>query len=236
MTCLSRKKPAWLFLQRHQFDMKSYSVPIHLQADGSTDCGPVSSTMILDFFGITSDKEKIISEVPTCEPSGTTAFDNANVLRKYGLDVEMVLAQPLLFEGSFIRSNPSVASIKKQIADRLAAEDSLGKKQIIKSLVSYLEGGGKLTLAKPTESVIRQALDGGKLVWVSMHCAVLGENEGGYHTVVVGGYREDEFLVFNPWPRSKKQSWEKAEDVVFGIYAATLFDYDNGTILLVGKS
>ncbi len=214
--------------------MKVLDIPLHLQAVGSEDCGPTSSLMILDYFGITSDSAEVISKVPRCN-FGTSSFDNANVLIDYGLKVEMVTAHPKIFDGNFIQTDPTHGEILEQIDKVSRKEKDKEKKEILNSLHKFVKRGGKLNISIPTIKIIKHSIDKGKPVWVSMQANALGADEGDFHTVVVGGYRVNEFLVFNPWPLSRKKSWENAERLMFGVHASTSFDYDNGTILLVDK-
>lgn len=214
--------------------MKVLDIPLHLQAEGSVDCGPTGSLMILDYFGVTNNAAEVIAKVPKCN-FGTSSFDNALTLMDYGLEVEMVLAQPQLFDGNFIREKPSNQAILQQIETVKDKEKDREKQDIIASFATYLQKKGKVRLVIPTKEIIIAALDEGKAVWVSMYARVLGKNEGGYHTVVIAGYKDDQFLILNPWPLSRQKSWEHADDVVYGIHVSTLFDYDNGTILLVSQ-
>lgn len=215
--------------------MIKLDIPLHLQKLHSEDCGPTCTLMVLDYFGITSDANEVLQKVPRCN-FGTSTFDNAVVLLDYGLKVEMVMAQPLLFDGDFIRSKPSKQKIIARIKKVHDEETDQGKKDILTGLLTFINAGGTLTLAIPTKSIIETALDHGKPVMISTFTKTMGPDQGGYHFVVVGGYNDKQFLLFNPWQQSRQESWENSDEVLFGIHSSTLFDYDNGTILIVGKN
>jgi hypothetical protein len=211
-----------------------HKVPQYLQDDGSEDCGPIATLMILDFFGVTSDKNEVLQKVQRSE-FGTSTFANALVFEEYGLDTTLVTIQPKMFYGEFINSKPTRQQIIERVKAQNKEEKIKDKKENLGILLDYLKGEGGFGLAIPTKQLIVDALKSGKLVWASSYTRILGLHEGGHHTIVIAGYRDDEFLVYNPWPRSRKRSWENADRVVFAIQSVTDFDYDNGAVILVGK-
>lgn len=215
--------------------MKALKVNLHLQDEASEDCGPISSLMILDYFNITDSREEVLAKIPRCD-FGTSAFDNAQVLKNYGLNVEIITAHPKVFDGDFLSKEPSTEQILDRIEDIKQKEKSVNSRQILEGLKKFIKDDGKLTLAIPVEESIKQALDENRLIFAGMYTKALGANEGGYHFVVIGGYKEDKFLIYNPWPPSRQKSWEPIDKVMFAIHCSTLFDYDNGAILVVGKN
>jgi len=214
--------------------MLAFDVPLHIQDKDSEDCGPVSTAMILDYFGATSDQAEVIERVPRLY-EGTSAFDNGLAMLEYGLDVEAITANPLVFDGDFRQLEPDDAAIRQQIETTRKNEKEEKHAVILDGLLSFLDKGGKLTIEIPTAQHIINAIDAGKLVFASTYTKVLGKNEGSYHFVVIGGYDKNQFLIFNPWPTSRHKSWSKIDDVMFAIHTNTLYDYDNGAILLAGK-
>lgn len=214
--------------------MIEYKLKQYFQDDGSEDCGPISSLMILDYFGITSDRKEVLKKVQRSN-FGTSTFANALTLMEYGLDTELVTIQPKIFVGEFIKSRPSMAQIIKKVSECKSIEKIRDKKSNLSMFIDYLRSGGKFRLAIPTKQMIKTALDSGRLIWISAYTKILGENEGGHHSSVIAGYKNNEFLIYNPWPRSRKKSWENADEVMFAIHSVTDFDYDNGAIIIVGK-
>ena len=136
--------------------MKLLDVPHHLQDLGSKDCGPITSLMVLDYYHVPSSVSEVLRRVPRTSGGGTSIFDNANMLRDYGLEVEAITAQPLLFNGDFIRSKPSPEQIRKQAASVDKANP--GHRTLI-SLLEYMDKGGALTLAIPSEQQIIDAIN-----------------------------------------------------------------------------
>lgn len=209
-------------------------IPLHLQDSGSEDCGPIGTLMILDYFGKTSDRAEVLAKVPRCN-FGTSSFDNAQVLLDYGLKVELITAQPKLFDGDFIRSKPSVEAILERLEQKKVSEKDEERKKIIGSLMKFMDKGGKLNLEIINKDLVIDSLNDNKPVWVSMFANALESNGGGYHTVVITGHDKDRFFINNPWPESRKQSWENADEVIYAIHVSTLFDYDNGAVFLVSN-
>ena len=214
--------------------MIEYKLNQHLQDDGSTDCGPIGTLMILDYFGVTSDRKQVLKRVQR-STFGTSTFANALAMHEYGLDTTLITAQPKIFDGDFIHSKPSNKEILQKVLDTQRDEKDADKRHNLGMLADYLKAKADFELAIPTKQMIINALDAGKLVWLSTYARILGLDEGGHHTVVVGGYKDDKFLIYNPWPRSRKKSWENMNEVMFAIHSVTDFDYDNGAIIVVGK-
>lgn len=214
---------------------KIYKVPLHVQDIDSEDCGPVATTMVLDYFGLESDQHKVIAEIPKSY-FGTTLFDNVIYLAKKGLKVTIVTAHPKLFDGDFLRSDPSGAQIESQITRTYDKEGNKDSKEVIAAYKQFLQTDNcTLEVAIPTLSHIYTALDEGKLILALIYGQALGKNEAGYHFVVIAGYKDRQLLVLNPWPKSRKESFEDAETFMFALHCSTLFDYDNGAIAIIGK-
>lgn len=210
-------------------------VPLYLQKLGSEDCGPIATLMILGYFDKTSDVKEVLTKVPRSY-FGTTTFDNATVLLDYGLKVDLVTRNPLIFDGDFIRSKPSGKEVKQRINEVTKKEKKSERKEILEGLLTFInKENSKLKLDIPSKDIIIEALGRGKLILASIYAKALGVNQGGYHFVVIAGIDKDKLLVLNPWPKSRQESWEDIDEVVYAIHTSTMFDYDNGSILIVGS-
>jgi ABC-type bacteriocin/lantibiotic exporter with double-glycine peptidase domain len=214
--------------------MVELNIPLRLQDDDSTDCGPIASLMILHYFGITADATEVLKKVPRAY-WGTSSYDNGSLLLDYGLSVEAITAHPEIFDGDFIKSAPDAKMIRSRIETVLEKQDSKDKYAILSSLLNFIDKNGVLNLAIPSKKHIVTALDSGKPVLAAVNANVWGANQGGYHFVVIGGYDKNKFLVYNPSRKSHQRSWEDAAQVLFGIHASTVFDFDNGSIFIITK-
>lgn len=190
--------------------------------------------MILDYFGITDSKEEVLKKVERSD-FGTSTFANALAMHEYGLATRLVTIQPKIFDGEFFSTNPKREQIIQKVKEQMQGENDKDKKHNLSMFVRLLKTDSDFTLAIPTKQIIINALDSGKLVWLSTYTRILGKNEGGHHSVVIAGHKDNKFLIYNPWPRSRQRSWEDADEVMFAIHSVTDFDYDNGAIILVGK-
>lgn len=62
----------------------------------------------------------------------------------------------------------------------------------------------------------------------------LGAKEGGFHFVVVSGYKKGAVYLNNPLPESRT-GWFAIDDFMYALYSSTCVDMDNGSLLVVGK-
>ncbi len=123
--------------------MKAYNVPPHFQDEGSEDCGPVATTMVLDFFGVTSNQEEVVKKVPRCN-EGTDTFGNGQVLMDYGLSIDVITANPLLFDGDFLRSNPTKKELHLRINQVKSKEKDKDRQAILGRFIALIDNGAKL--------------------------------------------------------------------------------------------
>lgn len=212
--------------------MKKFDIPFYLQEEGSIDCGPVCTKMILEYFGIKKEL-KDLQQGLFYNETGTTIYDNAAVLIDEGLHTTAITAQPLLFSPDLAEQIKNREDLYKIIDKKITEKVNL--KANLETLKKYLDKDGELKIEIPTFDHIKEAVDQQKPVLALLYGRALGSNEGGYHFVVISGYDETSIFINNPSPISKKQSWFPIERVIYAIHSSTTFEPDNGTILIVSK-
>ena len=212
--------------------MKKLEVPLRLQSENSQDCGPVCVQIVLEYFGIQTSLESLISKLTYVE-SGTSAYDNGSLLLSVGLKVKAITAQPLLFSPNTIHSFKGKDDYIQAAAKRSSKVPA--DKPILDTLVTYLEQGGEMQLQIPSFEHIKEAIDAGNLIIALLYGNALGSNEGGFHFCVVNGYDEEKVFITNPLPTSKRQDWFPVADFLFAVHSSTTKDVDNGTLLVISK-
>ncbi len=212
--------------------MKIIDVPLHLQADGSMDCGPVCVQMVLESLGISSDLDGLVSRLAYAE-SGTSAYDNGVLLLSEDLKVKAITAQPLLFSPDTIpsiKTREDVINIANARAEKVPTD-----KPILDTLTKFLREGGEMVLEIPTFEHIRDTINASGLIIALLYGKALGSEEGGYHFVVVNGYDDNNVFITNPSPKSQKQGWFPVLDFLYAVHTSTTKEVDNGTLLAISK-
>lgn len=211
--------------------MEKLEVPIFYQQKNSTDCGPISVRMILNYFGIQKSGAEL-KKLMTYDPSGTSIYDNGLRCLEEGLRATLVTANPRLFHQEIRAKLKS----KKSLLDYLSkAQRKIDKKKtMVKHFKDFINQGGKVIIEIPIFSHVKEAIDKKQLVLALLYGQALGLNEGGFHFVVVSGYKKDAVYISNPLPGSRS-GWFPLADFMYALYSSTCFDIDNGSLLIVGK-
>lgn len=216
--------------------MKKLDIPLFQQEIGSLDCGPTCTQMILSYYGIERSLADLQKNL-TYDEMGTTIYDNGILMLTEGLKTLAITAQPLLF-------SPDTTPLLKNEKDIIRLLEGKGQedlesmnknKWIIKSMKNYLTRGGKLQIKIPVFEHLKNAIDNNSPVLVLLYAKSLGSNEGGFHFVVVSGYKRGQVYVNNPLPGSIKQGWYPIQEFLYGVYASTCVNFDNGTFLVVSR-
>ncbi len=213
--------------------MKKIDVPLILQGENSSDCGPTCVNMVLQSFGIHKDIESLKS-VLTYTEAGTSAYDNGTLLLSEKLKVTVITAHPRLFPPEVIANTHSKEDIES-VLDKVSTEQPKSK-WILDTFKNFLDKEGKFSLEIPTFDHVKKAIDDDCLLIALLYGQALGSNEGGYHFVVVNGYDDNgNVFITNPLPNSKRQSWFPSKEFLFGLHTSTMVDVDNGSLLIVSK-
>lgn len=211
--------------------MKRLKVKTLYQAAGSLDCGPICVRMILEYFGV-EKTEKELKKNLFYEEEGTYIYDNGILFLEEHLKTTLITANPLLFEKEVQGKLKSKETLFKHISKY--ARKKPNKKKAVGLLKKYVSQGGKVKIEIPIFEHIKNAIDSEKPVMALLYAKALGVNEGGFHFVVVSGYKKDHVYINNPGPKART-GWFPTEDFMYALYSSTCFDIDNGSLLVVGK-
>jgi Peptidase_C39 like family len=211
--------------------MKKIDIEVFFQANKSPDCGPVCTQMALNHFGKGKKLEEIKTKV-NYVPGGTYIYDNGLVILKEGLKAELITSNPLLFK----QEDRSILKNEKSVLKHLTAikRKKNAKKQAIDIFQDFIKQGGKVKIEIPTLDHVKKALDQNKLIIALLYGGALGKKEGGFHFVVVTGYKKGFVYINNPGKKSR-QGWFSESDFLYALYSSTCADVDNGSLLIVGE-
>jgi len=211
---------------------KLLKVPLHFQADGSVDCGPTCVQMMLDYYGIKRTLPDLAAHL-NYSKMGTSSFDNGTLFLSEGFSVTAVTANPLLFPADEIRSLSDHASLllrlnqieqkRPQWADNFA------------TLRRYIEKGGVMKLEIPAFRHIKTSIDAGNPLLALTYGQALGRNQGGFHFMVVNGYKRGQVYLTNPL-RQARQGWFPLDRFLYAVHASSVGDPDNGSLIIPSRT
>lgn len=187
--------------------------------------------MVLNHFGKKRKLEEL-KENMLYVPGGTYIYDNGLVVLREGLKAELITANPLLFKQEdrvLMNNEDNVLNHLSQVKRKKNA-----KKQPIKLFQDFIKKGGRVKVEIPNLHHIRNAIDKNKLIIVLLYGGALGKREGGFHFVVVTGYKKGFVYINNPGKKSR-QGWFREEDFLYALHSSTCADVDNGSLLIVGQ-
>lgn len=214
--------------------MKKIDIPLKLQNKGTQDCGPVCVQMVLEYFGTIRDLESLIKNLKYAK-YGTSAYDNGALLLGSGLKVVAITAQPRIFPPEIISSIYSKKDLLKTIGDKKEQSKNQQDKDNLNTFEKFLEKGGEIKLEIPNFNHVKEAIDNGQLVIALLLGQALGKNEGGFHFVIISGYKENQVYITNPLEKSSQQAWFPIDRFLYALHSSTSVELDNGTLLVVSK-
>lgn len=192
---------------------KELDIDLKSQVVGSEDCVPACVQMVLRHYGVEVDLDKIKqAKVP-----GTAATwdpDGACLLQRFGVQAAIVMNNPRLFPPDEAIKLKTPLDQFHHVLVKLTEKNF----ESTRCLLEFLYRGGNLRLEIPSLSHIKQSIIAGHPVIATMYAKALGTKEGGYHAVIVAGYRGDDLLLVNPLPGSKGKDWFPARQVLYGVH------------------
>lgn len=211
--------------------MKILKVPLHFQAEGSSDCGPKSVQMMLGYYGIERSLADLKEHVHYSE-MGTSSWDNGTLLLAEGFSVTAVTANPLLFPADQVDRLNEITHLRRRLtklkkrAPKWA--DNIG------TLRRFLRKGGQMKLEIPAFEHIKAAIDDGNPVLALTYGQALGRQQGGFHFMVVNGYKRGQVFLTNPLRRAR-QGWFPLDQFLYAVHASCVGDLDNGSFIIASR-
>ena len=213
--------------------MKKVDITLFHQEEGSRDCGLICVRMILNHFQIERSAEELIAN-HSYMSVGASMYQLGSYIIKEGLNVEIITSHPKIFQPDLskdLRTDEDILYRFEESKKKLKTDDV----QIIETAEEFIKSGGRMKIEIPSIFHIHSALDQGKALIALMFGGALGSNEGGFHFVVISGYRDGELYIDNPLEEAK-QGWFPEQHVLYGIHASTCADLDNGTLLIADSN
>lgn len=191
----------------------------------------------MKYFGMPTTVAKLSSQLEYID-EGTWLTQNGQLLLKAGLYTTFVSAHPHMLPADVISRSKTNAELREWLEKFFKAhQKNRAYQKSWKHLRDYLDAGGRVKPAIPSVRIIRDAINKNQPVIASIHGGALGRKEAyGYHFVVVNGYRPGELHVLNPYQESHQRAWWPSDQFMFAVHAGTMFDPDNGALLVASKS
>lgn len=215
--------------------MKKLTVTHYTQKVKSSDCGPTTARMILDYFGV----QKTVAELAKnlrYGNFGTYISDNGLLFLKNGLAATLVTANTILFDyhdRKILKTKSRVlVYLKNLLKGNLKTMRPF--KNGIRIMLEFLEHGGNVKIEIPSLRHIKEAIDRGDLVMALVVPNAFSTVGSFHHFVTVHGYDDAHVYIADPWPKSTTHK-VRNEDFLYGIHASTVGDLDTGSLLIVGK-
>jgi uncharacterized protein YvpB len=214
-------------------------VPILRQEPGSVDCGIVCMQMVYGYFGESVSFSQLKVDLPTTK-IGTYTPQLGSHFQEHGFNTELVTLNPKLFHLN--DSEKPLGEMRSHFENLKTNAENENDQLILGFFTEYLGKGGVITPAIPTEGHIRQALSEGNLVMAVLNTTPLYEGltstswQNAFHIVVITGI-DEEFVYLNDpnFTESGGQTKHPQTNFFFSLYASSLTDPDNGSLLIVKK-
>ncbi len=210
-------------------------VPVIRQKRGTNECGLAGVAMILRYYGIKASLNELKREIQVDE-TGTYAPQLGRYLMHKGLQVEIVSMHPSLF--TLKDSQRSSAHLLKRFREIRRRSKSKQNRIVLGHFIAFLKQGGTIKVKIPDEKEVRQEIAQGRPIGALLTSHFLTSTKPGFnfHFNILTGIDATHIYVNDPLPGSKggRQKY-KIKDFLYGIYASTYGDVDNGCLIKVTK-
>lgn len=210
-------------------------MPLETQKKGSLDCGIISLLMVFKYFGIKKSFKDIQKELKVDEV-GTYAPQMCTFMIKNGFSVELITQHPGIF--TIKDRGKSQKEILRRMEILLRKEKKGQNKKVLRYFIEFLKSGGKIKVKIPGVDDIRDSLkEKSPLIGLLTTIFLTEKNpKFNFHFNVVTGIDKDYVYLNDPLPdqRGGKKKCS-LNDFLFGLYAASYGDLDNGSLLKISK-
>jgi len=211
------------------------NIPIETQKKGSRDCGIVSLLMVFRYFGIRKSLQDIQKELKV-DKVGTYAPHIGAFMLKNGFSVELITQHPGIF--TIQDRGKSQKEILHRMKGLLQKEEKDQNKKVLKYFIGFLESGGKIKVKIPGADDIRESLKNKSPLIALLTTNFLTEKnpEFNFHYNVVTGIDKNFVYLNDPLPDQRGGKKKCGiNDFLFGLYAASYGDLDNGSLLKISR-
>lgn len=198
-------------------------VPLFKQPKNSVLCGPTCLKMLYWYYGERLDLEDIKKEMRMYN-WGTLITELGRSLLKHNFNVALTTFNTRWFPNTF--KSMSSNDLKRYIIKKM--HTSKKQKRLLKSMVSFIEEGGKLKVDIVTEKDIKKAIKSKNPPIICIDNKVLFGKKPGKrgHFVIPVGINKDKIVINDPHSKNGGiKSYDKNK-IIFALYswsASTLF-------------
>ena len=211
------------------------NVALIRQAKNSRDCGIAGLYMILNYYGINSSISELKKEIEIDE-FGTYAPQLGSYLIKHGFNVEISNLNPRLF------TRQNMGNSKKDLINNfnevLKKCKTKRDRKVMKYFIRFLSDGGKVTPKIPDKKdIISEIRNKRPITALLTTNFLLGSKPNlNSHFNVITGIDDKKIYVNDPLPdaRGGKHNYP-ISDFLFGLYAGSNGDFDNGSLIKIKK-
>ena len=208
------------------------NLPLIRQEKDTYVCVLAALSMILQYHG----RDVSIADLERDEDAkGTDMGAIGTYLLKHDFEAEVVMFHPRLFTNR--DRGKSAAELIEHFQARIGHEDNMKwDDDVLRSLIRFLEHGGKVTVRIPDEDHILEEIEAGRPLLVTTDTNFLYEKEAKYylHANVITGI-DEEYIYVNDslWDERGGRRRHRRKEYMFGIHMATHGNFNNGSLLKV---
>jgi hypothetical protein len=212
------------------------SIPLEIQKKDSLDCGIISLLMVFKYFGIKKSFKDIQKDLKV-DKVGTYAPQMGTFMLKNGFNsVEIITQHPGIF--TIKDRGKSQKQILSQIEELLLEEEEEQNRKVLNYFVEFLKNGGKVKVKIPGVDDIQKGIKEKTpmIALLTTNFLTELEPEFNFHFNVITGIDKDFVYLNDPSPNQdggRKKC--RINDFLFGLYAASYGDLDNGSLLKISK-
>lgn len=218
---------------------KNLTVPILRQAKNSIECGIVSLEMVYAFYGIKISHENICQEISFSD-IGTYMPQLGGHAIVTGFHSTIITHNPRLIykEDEGLSQDALLDRFMQLDKTNFAKSDVL----CLSYFIDFIQKHGRVLPKIPDIDDIRSQIDLGRPLIALINSAPLYTIEDKnsfndtFHIVVVTGYDEIYVYINDPiWNKHGGAQKYAHRDFFFALYASSLGDFDNGSLLTLTK-
>ncbi|EKD56494.1 MAG: hypothetical protein ACD_58C00168G0002 [uncultured bacterium] len=211
------------------------NVPLIRQKKNSVDCGLAAVAMVLNFYGVKINIEKLREEIKVYK-MGTYMPQLGQYLIKKSFKVTMTTLNPYLF--TFKDKNLIQKEIVQRLKNILKKERKLENIRSLKFSLKFIKAGGKIELKIPNADDVKNEIDNKRplITILTPNIFESDKPEFNLHFNVVTGYK-DNFVYANDslWNHRGGKKKYLMSDFLYSVYSSAYSCCDNASLLKINK-